>query len=305
MTSDGDNPHQPAWPVGAILATVAYADIFDFPLTEAEIHRYVSGAAVSADDIRGCLHAELVPHKLSRRDNYYMLPGREHLVDIRRQRAETARRLWPLARQYGQRIAALPFVRMVAVTGSLAVNNPDPQADVDYFIVTADDRLWLCRALVIGVVHLAARRGVRLCPNYLIAARALHGFTRNIYIARELTQMVPIAGWPVYWRMRRLNAWTADYLPNAGLTPPIVPQRTRPAVWQRVAQGVGEPVLRTPLGAALERWEQRRKIQKLAGLGLNDETEFGPDWCKGHFDAHAQRVLQKFNAQLETLRSES
>lgn len=292
-------------PVGAIVAAVAYADIFDFPLTVAEVHRYLSGVTLSTADVRCVLSDRLAARHLACRDGFYMLPGREHLVDIRRQRAENARRLWPLAQRYGQGIAALPFVRMLAVTGSLAVNNPDPQADVDYFIVTANDRLWLCRALVVGIVRWAARQGVILCPNYLIAERALGAFERNIYTARELVQMVPLAGWTVYERLRQVNAWTLSYLPNAGLAPPPAPPVSRPAPWQRATGSVGEWALRTPPGALLEGWEQRRKIRKLSQMGLNTETEFGRDWCKGHFDAHAQRVLQTYDQQLETLHLES
>lgn len=296
--------HDPTSPVGAIVAAVAYADIFDFPLTVAEIHRYLSGVAVSDADVQRLLTERLMAHQLAYCDGFYMLPGREHLVDIRRQRAENARRLWPLAFRYGRYIAALPFVRMLAVTGSLAVNNPDSQADVDYFLVTANDRLWLCRALVVGVVHWAARRGVVLCPNYLIAERALDAFEHNIYTARELVQMVPLTGWPVYRRLRQINAWTLNYLPNAGLTPPRMPALSSSPRWQRVTGCLGEWALRTPPGAWLERWERQRKIAKLSQMGLNSETEFGRDWCKGHFDAHAQRVLQTYDRQLETLHVE-
>ncbi len=179
----------------AIWRTLAYVDLFDYPLTAVEIHRYLEGIPASLAAVQHALaHSPQLAGQLLCHAGFYSLPGRSAVFAIRQQRQQQAQRLWSAARRYGALIARLPFVRLVAVTGSLAMSNVAAEADIDYFIVTENGRLWLARALVIGVVRLAARRGVVLCPNYFVAESALALPEHSLYTARELAQMVPL-GW--------------------------------------------------------------------------------------------------------------
>jgi len=178
----------------AVVKTVAYADIFDYPLTAGEMHRYLKGVAAPAARVQTLLtNGTLIPGRLARRDAYYTLPGREQIIATRLRREQIAAHLWPYARAYGMRIARLPFVRMVAVTGSLAVNNPVAEADIDYFIITVPGRVWIARALTILMVRLAARQGIHLCPNYFLSAAKLIFTEQSLYAAHELAQMVPLS----------------------------------------------------------------------------------------------------------------
>src|SRR2546426_5332158 len=146
------------------------------------------------------------------------------LVAVRPRGAATADRLWPAALTYGRLIAGLPFVRMVAITGSLAWHNVDAEADIDYLIVTAPDRLWVCRWLIVALGRAAQLDGVKLCINYLISTRALGFAHRNLYTAYEVARMTPIAGLGMYRRLRRANPWVEAYLPNA-VNLPRAPER--------------------------------------------------------------------------------
>lgn len=292
----------------AILHTLAYVDVFDYPLTAAEIHRYLAGVAAPITLVETLLgNGRLVPGRLATCDGYFVLAGREAIVATRRRRARAARRLWPSALHYGRILASLPFVRMVAITGSLAVSNVEEDADIDYLVVTANDRLWLCRAFAILIVRLAARRGITLCPNYLLSERALVFREQNLYTAHELAQMIPISGMAVYQEIRRRNDWVVGWLPNASSPPPLpdVPQ-TRGHPPQCTAGKLAEKVLSTPLGTALEGWERERKIARFNEQHNRDGTEaqFSADWCKGHFEGHAGRVLQAYRQRLEALEVE-
>jgi hypothetical protein len=289
----------------AILQTITYVDVFDYPLTPTEVHRYLIGIPTSAEEVTHILsNGRLVPHRLNRHDGYFTLSGRSTIVETRRRREAVSKKMWPVAWRYGRLLAAMPFVRMVAITGSLAVNNVEPPADIDYLVVTEHGRLWSCRAWTILLVRLAARRDIHLCPNYFLSERHLRFEEQNLYTAHELTQMVPIAGLAVYRRMRQLNAWTADLLPNAnGIPQPVTahPPNSAKATLRRFPTTLAEGVLRTPPGSWIERWEMERKIRKFSRLNGGDESAFSADWCKGHFDGHRRRVLDEFDHQWQKI----
>lgn len=285
----------------AIVRAVAYADVFDYPPTVAEVHRYLEVPATPAQVEAYLQDGLLTSGRLAFHEGYLTLPGREGIVAIRREREARAGVLWPRALTYGRWLAAVPFVRMVALTGSLAVNNPDERSDLDYLIITAAGRLWLCRAMVILLVRLAARRGDTLCPNYLLSEQALILEPQDYFVARELAQLVPLHGLELYHRLRRLNSWTAAFLPNANGPPYPAPTRWNgsevevPPRWRRLA----EAVLRLPPADYLERWEMRRKVAKFRHRYPNQtEALFSADCCKGHFEGHAKRIISAYNERI-------
>jgi hypothetical protein len=284
----------------AILTAVAYADVFDYPLTVSEVHRYLIGLEATAEAVSAVVgEPGARPTALEFHQGYVTLAGRESLVPTRRRRAAEARRLWSRAERYGRAIASLPFVRMVAVTGALAMDNVERDDDIDYLVVTEPDRLWLCRALVVAIVRAAARRGDVVCPNYFLSERALELRERDLFTAHELAQMVPLCGLETYARMRRLNEWVAEFLPNAAGPSRSATNGSAPG--QRL-RGLAEAALRTPLGERIDTWERTRKMRKFEGQAAgHTEARFSADWCKGHFDDHGQRIMAELVKRLQAL----
>jgi hypothetical protein len=283
----------------AIVRTVAYADVFDYPMTVDEVHRYLIGMPASRGTLRSALaYMRSMPHALARSGRYLTLAGRESTIETRRGRAAISAQYWKRAVGYGRVIGRLPFVRMVAVTGALAMDNV-ADADIDYLIVTEPGRLWLCRALVVGLVRAAAMRGATLCPNYFLSERALAIDEQNLFTAHEVTQMVPLVGSATYARFRALNGWTSTFLPNATGAPKRIAMAEPTSAG---ARGVVEWTLRLSPGTLLEDWERARKMRKLGRRGDgHTEAAFGPDWCKGHFDDHGQLTLARYSSRLQAL----
>jgi hypothetical protein len=281
---------------GAVVEAVAYADVFAWPLTAAEIHAYLPVAAHRAD-VDAAVEQLRRSASLTSVGPFFVLAGREDLADERRHKADISRRLWPEAIRYGRMVAALPWVRLVAVTGSLAVGAATDDVDIDLLIVAADGHLWLARALTIGVGKLAARapstRGLRLCPNYLLTASALDLPERDLYTAHELAQLVPLFGPEAYRELLARNQWYRQFLPNHPGHVDAIGDLGLPRLHHAV-----EPLLRNRLVALLERWEMQRKIARLRIPSTTGEVRFDESICKGHFEGYRQQVLDAFDARL-------
>lgn len=281
-----------------ILRTVVYADLFDHPLTVDEVHRGLIGVRASRSAVE--LRVDrMIPDHLARKGGYVFLPGRGDLVDRRRRRQARARDLWPAALTHARRIASFPFVRMVAITGSLALDSVDEEADVDLLVVTESGRLWICRALVGLFSRWVARRGVVLCPNFFLSEGALELEDRNLYTAHELIRMIPVAGGSTYRAMWDRNPWARKLFPNAGEPPHGDPL---PDPGRGPLRRMIEALLRTRAGGWLDGLERRRKLRRSSRRYTDlAESRFDADCFKGHFDGHARRTLTAYRGRLATL----
>jgi hypothetical protein len=284
----------------AILEALAYSDIFDCPLRLDEIHRYLPMRAGS-EQVSQALKA--LNGLVGKQDDFYFLAGRENIVEIRRQRGVHSQKLMKQALRYGSILGALPFIRMVALTGSLAVLNSTKDADFDYMLVTAPNRVWIARAFALLLNRVARLFGHTLCPNLIISENALAWSTHDLYSARELCQMVPITGLDVYRKLLRANEWIKDFLPNAFLESGSLLLQRRLTV---TLQSLFELPLRGKLGEHLERWEMKRKIARFSQqAGFGEETVFNADVCQGNFGHHKKWTQAALQTRLRKLNLES
>ncbi len=288
-----------------ILETLAYSDIFDYPLRLDELHRYLTVPAARAD-ITSAL-ADLHGH-VDERDGFYFLVGRDVIVELRKGRESLARPLFDLALRYGRVIGRLPFIRMAALTGSLALLNVLTGADFDFMLIAARGRVWTARAFALAVGRVARGLGHTLCPNLILSETALAWPLHDLYSAREFCQMIPITGFDSYHRLRAANQWTSDFLPNALDAPnekfSKENSRHSPIRDIRVKSRMNllELPLRASLGERLERWEMTRKIARLSCQpGFGEETVFNAEVCQGNFHHHRKWTRQAYEERLANL----
>lgn len=279
----------------AILETLAYSDVFDYPLTFDELHRYLTFPA-SKGELKACLNSL---SSIASEGGYYSLPNRSALVQIRRQREQISLPAFHRALKYGHILGSLPFVRMAALTGSLAVLNLSKDADMDYMLVTTTGRLWLARAFAVTFGRLMRLFGDRICVNLLVSESNLEWDVHDLYPARELCQMIPITGMKVYLDLRQQNDWTNAFLPNAVSAPEAEMQAGSPASWLKKLL---EFPLQGEFGSMLEAWTMNFQLKKIRhAYGAGAEANFSADLCQGNFHDHRAETDAFFRERLTFL----
>lgn len=190
-----------------MLATVAYADIFDFPLTLAEVRRWL----VKGDD--------LILNGVRRTGQFFHLPGRSAIIKIRRNREIASLAKRKLLRLPLLILRLIPSIKLVCLTGALAMNNASADDDIDLMVVTSRNRLWLTRLIVMVILWPLIRRGRhinnKICLNLWLDELALTIKPKSLYLAHEICQAQPVLNRDqTYQKFIEANAWYKRFLPN-------------------------------------------------------------------------------------------
>lgn len=209
-----------------ILATLSYADIFDYPLTSEEIFRFLIGQHITDNtqqEIEKQLskNSYLVSHVMYQ-DGYYCLRGREKIFPIRKQREKWSKEKLKIAERIVGILRFIPWIKLIGITGGLARDNTQKGDDIDLFFITAKNRLWLTRGLIVSILRLLGlyRRPKKIkdmiCPNMFVAEEALKMETEDLFTAHEVCLMKPVFEQDnLYQKFLRANLWVEKFLPNA------------------------------------------------------------------------------------------
>lgn len=198
-----------------ILSTLTYFDLFDYPITQTEIILFSKNIHPNVD-INHALYSLVLEKKVFTFDELYTLQDNPALIARRRKGNAEAKKLLVKAEEIAHLLSRFPFVRGVAVSGSLSKNFADETSDIDLFIITAKNRLWIARTLMHCLKKLSflVNKQHLLCMNYFIDEEALEIKEKNIYTATEVATLLPLRGIGAFQSFFKHNAWCKDFLPN-------------------------------------------------------------------------------------------
>lgn len=198
--------------------SVIYHDLFDYPLSFQDLIKWQSGKNTSAIKRTG---------KVTSKRGFYFLEGREGLIYKNLLRKRISAKKIKIAKDTAKFLSFVPGVKMVGVTGSLAMENSSEESDIDLMIVTKRGFLWTTRLLAYLGIRLfgiqtrnpgEGEQKNKLCLNIWLDEGDLSWAIRdrNIYTAHEIAQIIPLVNkGKTHENLLSENKWILNFWPNA------------------------------------------------------------------------------------------
>ncbi|TAE82371.1 MAG: nucleotidyltransferase domain-containing protein [Bacteroidetes bacterium] len=276
-----------------IILALAYFDLFKYPLTVDEIIKYskvpTEKRSVFISEVEKLLGQQIV----FQHGPYFSLISNEQLEKRRENGAQNASALMLKAHKYSRLIHRFPFVRSVCISGSLSKGCVDEQGDIDYFIITEPERLWITRTLLIAFKKVFLLNNHKyFCVNYFIDTEHLDIPDKNIFTATELLTLLPMSGHAIYNELINKNNWAFAYLPNVTIEP-----KTGAEVKDTVIKKVLESALGGYLGGQLDTLLMKLTIKRWKTKFRNfneeelDTAMRSRKYVSKHHPQHFQQVV--------------
>ena len=223
----------------------------------------------------------------------------ERLADEARARAAL-----PRADRWSRFIARFPYVRGVAVSGTLSKGVMKEGDDLDYLVFTEPDRVWFCRLLLMGFKKVFLFNSHhRFCVNYLLAEDHLEIPDRDLFTATEIAWLLPMVN-PI-----DLSTVPRRQLMGRGVLSPTGVGAQRDGVAPsagRSSKTAGRDLCRWLLGGRrLDDWSHRlisrRNKRRYGHLEIRHEVALRSEKhaSKHHPRAFQERVLRRLADEIE------
>lgn len=251
---------------------------------------------------------ELIHDKtVFRFDEFYSLKNDPSLVQRRRNGNILANAQMKTAVKVAGFLSGFPYVKGIAVSGSLSKNFANEKSDIDFFIVTEANRLWIARTfmhLYKKLIFLTGRQN-RYCMNYYVDEAGLEIVEKNIFTAMEIVTLKPMQGRSGLDHFMAGNAWTTKYFPAKpvaiGDVAEIKPGLFRKAVEKILYGRAGDRIDTWLMNITGKRWQRKTEKKRLNSrggfMGMAVDRHFSKPDPKNFQD----KVVEQYRVKVQQL----
>jgi hypothetical protein len=289
-----------------ILKVLAYFDLFDYPVSLDEI-QFLMDHRVEKNELLLNLEQLIQAGCLFRFGNFYSLMDNPGLMNKRLEGNDRAKPLLLKAKTIADFLSRFPYVRGIAISGSLSKNYAEADTDIDFFIITKANRLWLARTILHLFKKLTYLTGHQhwYCMNYFIDEESLLIEEKNIFTATELITLVPVTGPEIMEQFFQVNDWARQFFPNYRIKWGNYPLKQEGL--SRVRK-VTEFFFNNKMGDLLEnyfrklttqRWDSKEEKHKLNVKGNRMGLRTGKHFSKPNPVFFQEKLLNRYSRNMD------
>ena len=265
------------------------------------------GNSYDHDRFKAQLNSLVLNRIIFKLDEFYSLQNNHKLAQRRREGNEKAFELLQTATKVASLLACFPYVRGVAVSGSLSKNFADEDSDIDLFIITTRNRLWIARTFmhIFKKFTFLFNKQHLFCMNYYVAEDGLEIIEKNLYTAIEIATLLPLQGDTAFNNFYAANSWIRSYLPNNFLRISTARRINRGAI-----KVLSEAIFNNSMGTALNemlmditasRWHRKTQRLQLNSHGVVMSMDASGQYAKPHPDEFQQQFIAIYKSKVEKL----
>ena len=197
-----------------ILKVLVYFDHFDHPLSASEIRSFMPSRydeIAFENELSSLLNESIV----FRTGEYYAIRNQPMLAKKRIAGYKAAITQLIVAKRIARFLSRFPYVEAIAVSGSLSKYYADENSDIDFFIITSGNRLWIARTLMHLFKKLTFIMGKEhwFCMNYYIDDIKMEIPEKNLFTAIEIVTLLPLEGGDGFEKFMAANSWVKNFFP--------------------------------------------------------------------------------------------
>lgn len=289
-----------------ILKTLGYFDLFQYPLTKDEIRNFHADITTDAV-IDSELEILINDKQVYRIDKFYSLHNVLALAQRRRRGNMLAVEQMKRATKVAKLLSAFPYVKGIAVSGSLSKNFATDKTDIDFFIVTGANRLWIARTFMHLYKKLTFLSGHQhwYCMNYYVDEAEPEIVEKNIFTAMEIITLVPMQGQSSLDNFTTGNSWVKNYFPvTASVTasaPEIKRGPFRKLIEKIFQSSLGDVTDKWLMGITERRWRKKAEKHKLNGKGLCMGMSVGRHFSKPDPKNFQDKIVEQYRNKVQQL----
>ena len=198
----------------AVLRTVSYSSLFSYPLSLHELHRYLIGHSLEERELEELIKSShALREVVDVREGYYFLRAQPEGLAERRVRQSFSLEILEANRRILKLICAIPYVQMVALSGSAAHLNLSRDGDIDLFIVTRRGHTWSGAFTILVLARILGKRKL-ICFNFLTSEDWLELEQKDLFSANQVASLKILTGAGTARKFLAENPFVSRFYPN-------------------------------------------------------------------------------------------